>query len=83
MTEAAPIGGLFVSCNHPKASQHAGSPMSSNVKDVKGTVSCKSCGKMIVINAEPRTLTEFSVKCEHCGKRSFYTARDIDLPSRR
>ena len=57
--------------------------MSTNTKEPKGSVSCKNCGKTIVINAEPRNLTEFSVKCEHCGRRFFYTARDIDLPSRR
>jgi len=57
--------------------------MISNTKEPKGTVSCKNCGKTIAINAEPRGLTEFSVKCENCGRRSFYTARDIDLPGRR
>ena len=57
--------------------------MSSSNKEPKGIVSCKNCGTAIVINAPPQTLSEFSVKCEHCGRRAFYTARDIDLPSRR
>jgi hypothetical protein len=58
-------------------------PEGSSGGQPKGTVSCKNCGKTIVIDALPQQLTEFSAKCDHCGKRSFYTASDVNVPSRR
>jgi ribosomal protein L37E len=41
------------------------------------TVVCKSCGKAIVIATLTKQVAEFSVKCNHCGKRSFYLPDEI------
>ena len=47
------------------------------------TVVCKHCRKAIVIAAMTKQVTEISVKCDHCGKRSFYLPDEIDALGRK
>jgi hypothetical protein len=48
------------------------------------TVACKNCQKPIVIAAlAKQVITEFSVKCDHCGRRSFYVPDEIDVRGRK
>ena len=46
------------------------------------TVACKNCRKIIVI-AGLTNVTEFSVKCDHCGRRSVYLPKEINVTGRK
>jgi hypothetical protein len=49
----------------------------------QGTVVCKHCRKSVVIAGLTKQVAEFSVKCDHCGKRSFYSPDEIDVSGRK
>ena len=51
--------------------------MAKDEEQNQRTVACKHCRKSIVIAGLTKQVTEFSVKCDHCGKRSFYLPDDI------
>ena len=46
------------------------------------TVACKNCRKTIVI-ASLTNVTEFSVKCDRCGRRSLYLPKEINVTGRK
>jgi hypothetical protein len=47
------------------------------------TVMCKNCRKAIVIAGLTKQVTEFSVKCDHCGKRSICLPEEINVTVRK
>ena len=43
----------------------------------KFAVTCRRCGREIVLRAADRPKAEFAVPCDTCGRRLFYQPSDV------
>ena len=53
---------------------------------LRGTIGCTRCGNAIHVYKVARLASEFTLRCAHCGTRSFYDKRALmieQLPDRR
>jgi ribosomal protein S27E len=40
-------------------------------------VTCKNCTKLNILFVERQPIADFSVKCEHCGRRFFASPSEV------
>jgi DNA-directed RNA polymerase subunit RPC12/RpoP len=53
---------------------------------LRGTIGCARCANAIHVYKVARLASEFTLRCPHCGTRSFYDKRTLmieQLPERR